>query len=155
MRFFSRRVIETEGNPYLVRWTIFSCSWFGIFIHKILRSDDDRDLHDHPWDFWSLILWGHYREYVPADWPPAFVKDEMIVKSKLCGPGSLVRHKARDAHRLELMPELTLDLVGPAYVRTGKFIPVWTLFIHGPRKREWGFYTPQGWIHWKLYTGEN
>jgi hypothetical protein len=26
-------------------------------------------------------------------------------------------------------------------------LPAWTLFITGPRWREWGFHCPQGWIH--------
>lgn len=160
MRFFSRRVIANfAGDPYLIRYTIFSCPWFGIFVHCILRSDDDRDLHDHPWNFWSLILRGTYREYVPVDWPPSFTfgKGEgchMITKSKVCSPGSLARHKARDAHRLELGMVTVFDPVGPAVVPVlpYRYKPVWTLFLHGPRKREWGFYTPQGWIHWKKYV---
>jgi hypothetical protein len=32
--------------------------------------------------------------------------------------------------------------------------PVWTLFITGPKYREWGFYCPQGWKHWKLFTDQ-
>ena len=28
----------------------------------------------------------------------------------------------------------------------------WTLFITGPRIREWGFHCPQGWRHWRDYT---
>jgi hypothetical protein len=33
--------------------------------------------------------------------------------------------------------------------------PVWTLFITGPRVREWGFACPNGWVHWKIFTGED
>lgn len=29
--------------------------------------------------------------------------------------------------------------------------PVWTLFAHGPRRREWGFQTDTGWVHWEKY----
>lgn len=142
MRFLTRRVIHNfQGDPYLVRWTLFSCRAFGIFIHQILRSDDDRDLHDHPWPFWTFILKGRYTEYVPMDSPPLWNyyrsstrnECEMSLKSKVCGPGTLVRHKAEDCHRLELDK------------------PVWTLFIHGRRCREWGFHTPDGWIDWRTY----
>lgn len=26
-----------------------------------------------------------------------------------------------------------------------------TLFITGPRIREWGFHCPKGWVHWKKF----
>ncbi len=29
--------------------------------------------------------------------------------------------------------------------------PVYTLFITGPKFRKWGFWCPNGWIHWKEY----
>jgi hypothetical protein len=28
----------------------------------------------------------------------------------------------------------------------------WTLFITGPRVRQWGFYCRSGWVHWKRFT---
>ncbi|CAN0516096.1 unnamed protein product, partial [Scytosiphon promiscuus] len=31
--------------------------------------------------------------------------------------------------------------------------PVWSLFITGPKYREWGFRTAGGWMHWKEFTG--
>lgn len=42
---------------------------------------------------------------------------------------------AKFAHRLELVQG-----------------PVWTIFITGPRIREWGFYCPKGWRHWTVFT---
>mgnify|MGYP000066528385 CR=1 FL=1 len=30
--------------------------------------------------------------------------------------------------------------------------PVWTLFLTGPFRREWGFHCPQGWRHWRDFT---
>lgn len=37
-----------------------------IRLHVIHREDTDNCLHDHPWAFWSVILWGGYTEQVPA-----------------------------------------------------------------------------------------
>jgi hypothetical protein len=31
----------------------------------------------------------------------------------------------------------------------------WSLFITGPRVREWGFLCPKGWVHWQTFTAEN
>ncbi len=30
--------------------------------------------------------------------------------------------------------------------------PALTFFMVGPRVREWGFYCPKGWVHWKDFT---
>lgn len=47
--------------PYLIRYTLLSCKWFTIKIHKALISDPDEP-HDHPWNYLSIILWGGYWE---------------------------------------------------------------------------------------------
>mgnify|MGYP003448137758 CR=1 FL=1 len=61
MKFFKKKILYREiqnhpvhgiGNwkvPYLVIYTLFTCKWFSIKIHKILISDPS-DMHDHPWD---------------------------------------------------------------------------------------------------------
>ena len=46
-------------------------------------------------------------------------------------------------HRIEL-----LEPIG----RKNNPIRCWTVFITGPRVREWGFHCPQGWVHWKRFT---
>lgn len=157
MRLFTKRVITNfQGQPYLIRYTLISTRFFRLFLHKILRSDDDRDLHDHPWNFWTFILRGRYREEVPADSPPMFNEHgKMIVKSKVHGPGSLIRHKAADCHRLDLqlMFKFPTERGSLAPVQT-EYIPVWTLFLAGPRVRDWGFYTPDGWVQWEEYVNE-
>ncbi|MFP5276951.1 MAG: DNA methyltransferase [Acidobacteriota bacterium] len=48
-------------SPYLTRYTLFSTPWIHLCIHVFHRSDAD-ELHDHPWPFASLILWGGYIE---------------------------------------------------------------------------------------------
>src|SRR5687767_11882279 len=55
------KVIGRRGDPYLYRWTFFDLGFCSLKLHKIVRDDYD-DLHDHPWDFWSLILAGGYYE---------------------------------------------------------------------------------------------
>ncbi len=120
-----RYVIPLDGQNYLVRYRLISTPWRGYYLHHILRSDKDRYLHDHPWDFTSLILFRGYVEYSPGSDPPA----HGIFKARWLGMGSIVRHKAEDLHRLELPNG-----------------PVWTLVTCGPRVRKWGFLTEFGWI---------
>jgi len=121
-RFNSFTIIDADGTPYLRRYYIFKTKWLKVYIHEILRSDNDRDRHDHPWNFTSVILRNGYEE-------------EMLHGTFKRGVGSVIRHKAEDSHKLTLA--------------NGN--PVWTLFIAGKKRREWGFHTPEGWVHWKPY----
>jgi hypothetical protein len=94
LRFFV--ITGSDGSPYLARYHLLNRPWFGIKLHHILRSDEDRHLHDHPWDFVSIILWQGYIEHTETG-------------AKRIRAGRIVRHQATDAHRLELQrPAWTL-----------------------------------------------
>ena len=121
-------IILQQGKPYIRRWWILPRNrLFNIYLHQILRSDDDRALHDHPWWNLSIILKGQYLEVRPV------IGD--LHPGKLCLPGSFTLRRPTAAHRL-LNNE-----------------PCWSLFITGPRIREWGFHCPQGWRHWREFLG--
>ena len=61
-------IIGPKDAPYLRRWWIIPRNrLFNIYLHQILRSDDDRALHDHPWINCSIILKGRYMEVTPAN----------------------------------------------------------------------------------------
>jgi hypothetical protein len=117
--------IGGEANPYLLRWHVIPRNrWFNVYLHKIVRDDDDRALHDHPWWSFSVLLWGRLHE---------IDKNGMNLISF---PLFIFRlRSAQYAHRLELKSNVA-----------------WTLFITGRRIREWGFHCPQGWRHWKDFT---
>lgn len=122
-------VIGEEDRPYIYRWWIIPRNTvFNIYLHKIMRDDDDRALHDHPWWNVSIILKGCYREIRQGGY------------RKTHRRWSIVFRKATCAHRLELP------------VENGGISYCWSLFITGPRVREWGFYCPQGWRHWKAFV---
>jgi len=109
-----------HGDAYLIRYFLLRTPWFSIYLHHILRSDEDRELHDHPWSFWSIIIWGGYWEYTHTG-------------VKRYHPGSILWRQLPCPHRLEVDQ------------------PAWTLVIKGPRKREWGFYTSEGWLPWHSF----
>lgn len=126
------------GELYLRRWRIVQTPWFAIYLHKIATPDKDRDLHDHPWPFVSLVLRGGYDEllvttntamddYLRGGRPPFRVRRWM----------SLGCRRATDAHRITRLH------------RT----PTWTLVLTGPRRRSWGFYTEHGFVDWRKYLG--
>lgn len=125
-------VIGGAERPYLKRWWILPRNrWFNVYLHKIMRSDDDRAFHDHPWWNCSVVLSGGYWEITP---------DFFMVWR---GSGSVVFRRATSLHRLAL--ETPPGASEP--------LACWTLFFTGPRIREWGFACPQGWRHWRDFCG--
>src|SRR5690606_19189993 len=69
--------------------------------------------------------------------------NEELCRVEQRSAGDVVCRRARAAHRVELIS--AMDGSGSA--------PVITLFITGPRLREWGFWCPGGrWVHWRDFT---
>lgn len=123
-------VIGPPENPYMRRWFIVPRNPFAnLYLHEIVRSDDDRALHDHPWPSRSLIIAGGYFEHLPAL--------GMETTRHWRGPGWVGDRTAEQAHRLEV-------LEGERAI---------TLFFTGEKTREWGFHCPNGWRHWQEFTG--
>lgn len=116
-------IIGGKDRPYMLRWYLLPRNaWFNVYLHCVLRDDDDRALHDHPWQSVSLVLAGVYRE----------IRSN---RSWACGPGSVIYRRAETCHRLEVVSG-----------------PVWTLFITGARVRNWGFHCPRGWVPWQKFV---
>lgn len=63
--FLKRFVIHNGLSVYLDRLNLIITPWFSIKLHRIYRPDNQRDLHDHPWNFLSIVLWGSYIENTP------------------------------------------------------------------------------------------
>lgn len=95
-----------------------------IFLHNIRLSDQDRDLHDHPWDFTSLILTNGYYEKLPDGY------------NRIVAKGMRVKNKAEHTHAVKLL-----------------WGPTWTLVTASKARREWGFHTQTGWVDWRRYLG--
>lgn len=125
--------------PYMVRYYLFECRWFDIYIHQIMRSDDSPDFHDHPWPFFHVILEGRYFEESPDIFESLTTPGKQIVSfdHNLRKPGFMAFRPADYAHRLELTHG-----------------EVWTLVISGRKRREWGFLDriTGCWTQWRKYT---
>ncbi len=126
--FLVKEIISQFGHVHFRRYRLLQTPWFAIYIHQILRSDEELDMHDHPWKFTSVILSGSYEETVTS--PPYFDTTRWLRHYQ----GDVVEHAAEEAHRLRL---------------TSK--EVWTLVITSGRKREWGYQTKTGWLGHKEY----
>lgn len=102
--------LHRNGVEYMRRWLLgwdWSC---GIRVHHILKSDHEVRLHDHPFWFVSLIVRGGYLELGEHGF-------------RWFGPGSLIRRRPTDRHRLILPPGRT----------------AWTFVVRGPHVKSWGF----------------
>lgn len=110
--------------------------WFAICVHWINKPDAEPHLHDHPVSFLSLILRGWYEEerithvHLPS---LGYIGDE--TRSGRRTWWNYIKASSGDRHRI-------------TQVRPGTV----TLCFMGPKKREWGFHTPEGWVYWKDYN---
>lgn len=130
MRLLTRRDITdiAQTSVYLRRWSLWLPFGWSLKLHHILRADDDRCPHDHPWGFWTLILWGGYDEVILG-----VFGGEKVNRMR---PGRLAYRPASFKHRIERLPR------GHA----------WTLVLTRRRAQEWGFYTRDGWMHWRSFV---
>jgi len=136
-RMGRKRIVldRVSDEPYLERYYLFlkerSRFPFNIFLHKFLKSDPD-DVHDHPWPYATLILKGGYWEWIP-EFNAAGEKIGEVRKWR--GPGHFRISSATSYHRVEL----------------GNDVECWTLFMPGPKQREWGFLVRDQWVQWEQY----
>lgn len=56
-----------QAGLLLIRYFILNTRVFGIFLHHLISSDDDRALHDHPWSFITILLTGGYWEHTTTE----------------------------------------------------------------------------------------
>ena len=61
------QIVDGKPLPYLTRWHLVKTPWFGLYLHKIERSDEDPDRHDHPWSFGTVVLSGSYIDDSPQE----------------------------------------------------------------------------------------
>ncbi len=108
--------LKVNDSIYLERYYLIKSPLINVKIHRILESDADERLHDHPWEWAiSVILLGGYVE--------ERLQDDKTVRKKTYGLGRPNIIGANTFHRVSLL--LSEE--------------VWTLFIHGPRNKEWTF----------------
>lgn len=121
------------GDDYLRRWWVIPRNPFlNVYLHEIRKSDDDRAGHDHPWDNRTLVIEGGYDE---IRYDPLFPWREVARVSRAAG--DCVDRRATDTHRL-IVPE-------------GGYAV--TLFVTGPKVRDWGFWCPEGrFVPWQDFT---
>lgn len=111
-----KEIRSKAGALHFRRWRILQLPFFRIYVHNILKSDEDIHEHTHPWNFSSLILKGGYIESSGGNLTDA-------------RPGSILVKSYKDSHRV-------ISLHGAT----------WTLVFAWGYRKSWGFVTPNGLI---------
>lgn len=139
MRTPYTNITSSDGKQtYMRRWWLFNPYPIGssglrprwqfpinVRVHHILRADQDRDLHDHPWNARTIILRGWYVE-------------ERIDQVEISrNTGSTATLNFGEYHRI--------DRVSPG--------GVFTLFITGKYRGTWGFLVNGLKVQWRKYLG--
>lgn len=98
-----------SGGDYLKRCIFLKRKWFSIYLHNFVIGDHDRHMHNHPWSWAFSII--------------------------LCG--SYTEHRlGGKPRRVRWFNFLTFEDYHRVTELHGE---VWTLFLCGPRKQDWGF----------------
>lgn len=128
-------IVNCEREPYLHRWYLLRTKRVGIFIHKFVRSDEDRALHDHPWNFIVVPLWRGYVEHSEEQHHCGTFAIQRRVRPLI----SARFRSAEYRHRVELIDD----------------VPAWSLFIRFTECRTWGFWPNQVFIAWNKWWQNN
>jgi hypothetical protein len=89
------------------RWELRT-PWGSVLLHRMHAPVEHQHFHDHPWNFWSIVLWGGYSERIRG------------AGTEWRGAGSIRYRRAECAHKTT-----TYDRVS------------WSLCFTGPKIREW------------------
>lgn len=124
--FLVKEIRSKTGELHFQRWILFAIPflpYFRVYLHKICKSDEDKHLHTHPWNFHSFILKGGYwQEY----WDHPLDNDTSYALVKRFNLVSLNRH---EGHKITLTHK-----------------PTWTLVFAYGKYSNWGYLTERGYI---------
>lgn len=146
----SKRTPYFDLEGYMERWWLFNpyqadpvtgsrgnrkIRWLpAVRVHHILRADDARDLHDHPWNARTIILKGWYAERRIT----ALVHDSVVVQQYLRETGDTQSINFGEYHSIDGVSQggvytlfFTWDYVGMwGFLVDGVKVP-WQQYVNG------------------------
>ena len=121
-----REIFGAPECPLLYRWHVVNAGDAGkLMLHWFLPGRAERDCHDHPRDFLTLVLWGSYTDTR---------RDGKV--DHVHAP-TIRWRRAEHAHATQAGPYGCL-----------------TLALFGRRRRRWGFWRAGSWWPWQDYERE-
>jgi hypothetical protein len=107
-RYFPHKEIGwKEINEEFTRYTLLTTRWGKVFLHQLYAPIWHPQCHDHPWDFWSIILWNGYLELMDG-------------REKRFNPGNILYRSAESTH----------NVITP-------YGTSWSLVFVSKKRREW------------------
>jgi len=141
--------IYKDGDVYMERYWLFNpypvnevererwrSKWPSVRLHKIMRPDRDRHMHDHPWDARTIILQGWYREERLERRYHFLGYQSKIVRAYRYA-GETATLKFGEYHKITDVPDEG----------------VWTMFITWKYMGTWGFMVDGQKVQWRKYLG--
>lgn len=129
MKPFDVYAKDGSGDVYLHRIRVVQTPLISVYLHDLNLPDTDRDPHDHPWNFLSIVLRGGYVERL---W---FAPMALPAVTRTWRRFSVHRMKRGKAHMIDSVKPRTKTLV-----------------VTGRRQGSWGFYTDSGFVDWQEYV---
>lgn len=131
-------IMSADGQSrYMGRWWLFNpypesgaskrWAWLpSVRVHHICRPDQDRHLHDHPWNARTIILANYYAEE----------REDGATRILIAGDTAAINYG--EFHRItEVHPS-----------------GAWTLFITWRYQGTWGFLVDGNKVPWRKYLGK-
>lgn len=144
--------IIKDGKLYMDRWWLFNPypdtgasgadrkRWqfpISIRIHHIVLPDQDRHLHDHPWNARTVILRGYYIEERIGDAPKDKRVSALLTGEWFRNVGDTATLEYGEYHRITALSPCGC----------------YTMFITGPYRGTWGFLVDGVKVQWRKYLG--
>jgi hypothetical protein len=115
-------------SGYITRLHLVKTPLGALMVHFINGPDPEPHLHDHPVTFLSFIVRGWYAEMRQK---PGWYEPRFEIRTIF----NWIRAIKNDRHKIIMVADKTV-----------------TFCLVGHKTREWGFHTPEGWVHWKDYN---
>lgn len=157
-----------DGRPFLRRrgFDLFG-DRIGIYLHHIAGADPGLDLHDHPWPFVALVLWGGYyedfddvrhaarasatAEHLAVMHAARVAADQRSSAAERSRAASRTPAPARGQLRTWARGSIHVVDLGTAHRIIAAEPRTYTLVIRLPKRRDWGFYERGRWTWWRHY----
>jgi hypothetical protein len=97
-----------EFEEEFTRFKLIKCRWFNLYLHYLDSPNWEPTCHDHPWWFFTLLVWPGYLEQSNG-------------KLHRRWPGMILFRKAEFKHRV-------LTPYGSS----------WSIILTGPTRKPWG-----------------
>jgi hypothetical protein len=127
--WYSVKPWPDSDEVYLRRLRLIQTPFCTIILHNLGTEDRSEFLHNHPWNFVSIVLWGGYKEVIEDG-------DET----------RLAKHRWLSWHKIPASAFHRIVSVKPY---------TFTMMVTGRRIQPWGFKTDKGWVDWRQYYREN